>query len=61
MCVCDNEEEKDMAKMLSSETYKKLSLDPKTIKDISVTPKVRDGKMLFDKNNKNHRHIVEDD
>jgi len=50
-----------MAKMATSETFKKLNLDPETVKNISVTPKVKDGKMLFDKNNKNHRYIVEDD
>lgn len=62
--MCRNEKNKgdeDMAEMLSKETYKKLNLSEETIKDISVTPKVKDGKLLFDRNNKNHRYIVEDD
>lgn len=56
-----NEEGKDMAKMLAKNKYKKLNLNPKTVGDVAVTPVVKDGKMLYDKNNKNHRYIVEDD
>lgn len=45
----------------SKETYKKLDLSSDKIKEISVTPKAKDGKLLFDRNNKNHRYIVDDD
>lgn len=48
-----------MAKILDN--YKKINLNPKTVKNISVTPVVKDGKILYDKNNKHHRYIVEDD
>jgi len=56
-----NMEDKDMNKILPKDEYKKLNLDTKIIKNISVVPVVKDGKMLYDKNNKNHRYIVEDD
>jgi len=56
-----NMEDKDMNKILPKDEYKKLNLDTKIIKNISVVPVVKDGKMLYDKNNKIHRYIVEDD
>lgn len=56
-----NKEDKDMSKISTKDKYKKLNLDPKIAKSISVTPIVKDGKILYDKNNKNHRYIVEDD
>ena len=31
------------------------------LNEITVKPKVKDGKLLFDKNNKNHRYIVEEE
>ena len=36
--------------------YKKLSEEVKTVK-----PKIKDGKILFDRNNPDHRYIMEDD
>lgn len=55
-----------MSKLLTNETYskemyKKLNLSSNKIKEISVTPKSKDGKLLFDRKNKDHRYIVEDD
>lgn len=72
MCMCDShkDEEKsaknskgdeDMAKVLTNDTYKKLNLSTNKIREISVTPKVKDGKLLFNRKNKDHRYIVEDD
>ena len=43
------------------QSYKELSLTPKKLSEITVKPKVKDGKLLFDKNNKDHRYIVEED
>lgn len=54
-------EEIDMGKTLSKESYKKISLSPEKLKKISVTPKIKDGKLLFNRKNKNHRYIVDDD
>lgn len=62
--MCENGNKKgdeDMAKVLEKNTYKKLSLSTSKIREISVTPKVKDGKLLFDRKNKDHRYIVEDD
>ncbi len=41
--------------------YKGLSLDSKKLNEISVRPKVKDGKLIFDKNNKDHRYIVDEE
>lgn len=57
----NSERDEDMAKIIERQAYKKLNLSADTIKEISVTPKVKDGKLLFDKNNKKHRYIVEND
>ena len=56
----------DMSKFLTNETYpketyKKLNLSSNKIKEISVTPKSKDGKLLFDRKNKDHRYIVDAD
>lgn len=40
--------------------YKGLSLSSEKLKEITIRPKVNDGKLLFDKNNKDHRYIVEE-
>lgn len=53
--------DEDMAKLLTIETYKKLNLSSDKLKEISITPKVKDGKLLFDRNKKEHRYIVEND
>lgn len=56
-----SEEENDMDKNVSKESYKRLSLSSETLEKISVTPEVKDGKLLFNRENKHHRNIVEDD
>lgn len=53
--------DEDMTKVLENNTYKKLNLSASKIREISVTPKVKDGKLLFNRKNKDHRYIVEDD
>lgn len=56
------EEEQNMPILTKKEqSYKGLSLSPKKINEISVRPKVKNGKLLFDKNNKDHRYIVEEE
>jgi hypothetical protein len=42
------------------EQGKGLSLSSEKLKEISVKPKVKKGKLLFDKNDKDHRYIVEE-
>lgn len=54
-------EEIDMGKVLENQGYKKLNISLDKIKEISVTPKVKDGKLIFNRENKNHRYIIEDD
>jgi len=58
-CDKNSERVEDMAEIIERQAYKKLNLSADTKKEISVTPKVKDGKLLFDKNNKNHRYVVE--
>lgn len=53
--------DEDMSKLLTLENYKKLNLSSEKMKQISITPKVKDGKLLFDRNKKEHRYIVEND
>jgi len=56
------EEGIEMAETAKKEhSYKGLSLSSKKLKEITVRPKVKDGKVLFDKNNKDHRYIVEEE
>lgn len=43
------------------QSYKGLSLSPKKLNEITVKPKVKDGKLLLNKNNKDHRYIMEDE
>ncbi len=54
------EEEKDMPTVAKEEKNKGLFLSSKKLDEISVKPKVKNGKVLFDKNNKGHRYIVEE-
>lgn len=57
-----NKGDEDMAKIIENKcTYKKLDLGSVKVNEISVTPKVKDGKLMFDRKNKSHRYIVEDD
>ncbi|CDX02186.1 hypothetical protein DesLBE_0083 [Desulfitobacterium sp. LBE] len=41
-------------------TYKGLSLSEKKLKEITISPKIKDGKVQLDKNNPAHRYIHED-
>lgn len=59
--MCNKKGEGDMSKLIENETYKKLNLSKEKIDEISITPKIKDGKMLFDKNKESHQYIVEDD
>jgi hypothetical protein len=54
------EEEKEMPTVAKEEKNKGLSLSSKKLDEISVKPKVKNGKVLFDKNNQDHRYIVEE-
>ena len=56
----NNQEEKNMQALAKDQGNKGLSLSSKKLKEITIRPKVKDGKLLFDKNNKDHRYIVEE-
>lgn len=71
MCMCDSqmndnkkdlkkERDEEMSKTLTSNVYKSLNLNPKKLKEITIKPKIKDGKLLFDRNNKDHQYIVEE-
>lgn len=56
------EEEQKMPTLAKKEqSYKGLSLSSKKLSEIAVRPKVKNGKLLFDKNDKDHRYIVEEE
>lgn len=40
--------------------YKGLSLSEKKLKEITISPKIKNGKVQLDKNNPAHRYIYED-
>lgn len=48
-------------KFSKSKQHKKLKLNFNKLKQIVVRPKIKDGKLLFDRNNSDHVYIVEDD
>jgi hypothetical protein len=49
-----------MSAVAKQQGYKKISISPKKKKEITVSPTtIKDGKLLLDKNNKDHRYIVE--
>ncbi|SDG54739.1 hypothetical protein [Desulfosporosinus hippei] len=50
----------DMQAVPKEKDYKGLSLSPEKLEKITIKPIVKDGKLLFDKNNKDHRYIVEE-
>lgn len=51
-----------MAKTTKKEQpYKGLSLSSQKLNEITIEPKVKDGKVLLDKNNKDHRYIIEEE
>ena len=54
-------EESNMTPLAKEKSYKGLSLSPQKLKEITVKPKVKDGKLLFDRKNKDHRYIVEEE
>lgn len=53
------EEGKEMPALVKEQSYEGLSLSSKKLKEITVKPKVKNGKLLFNKKNKEHRYIVE--
>ncbi|MDD4049190.1 MAG: hypothetical protein PHI90_10350 [Clostridia bacterium] len=55
------EEGNNMPVLANKHSYEGLSLSSKKLKEITVKPKVKDGKILFDKKNKEHRYIVEEE
>lgn len=56
------EEDKKMPALAKKEqSFKDLSLSPQKLKEITVKPKVKDGKLLLNKNNKDHRYIMEEE
>ncbi|HHY28630.1 MAG TPA: hypothetical protein GX523_18180 [Desulfitobacterium dehalogenans] len=55
-----NKEGENLSAVAKEQGYKKLSLTPKQLEKATVQPiAIKDGKLLFDKNNKDHRYIVE--
>ena len=53
-------EGENLSAVAKEQGYKKLSLTPKKLEKITVRPvEIKEGKLLFDKNNKDHRYIVE--
>lgn len=51
----------NMSKVFEDQTYRKLNISSGKIKEISVTPKMKDGKLILNRENKNHRYIMDDD
>lgn len=41
-------------------TYKGLTLSEKKLKEITISPKIKNGKVQLDKNDPAHRYIYED-
>jgi hypothetical protein len=56
------EEGKNMPSLAKKEenTYKGLSLSEKKLKEITISPKTKNGKVQLDKNDPAHRYIFED-
>lgn len=53
-------EGENMSAIAKEEGFKKMFLSPEKLKEIIVRPvTIKDGKLLFDKNDKDHRYIVE--
>ncbi len=56
------EEEQKMPTIAKKEqASKELKLSSKKLNEITVRPIVKNGKLLFDKNNKDHRYIMEEE
>ncbi|ACL22014.1 hypothetical protein DesLBE_4627 [Desulfitobacterium sp. LBE] len=55
-------EEETLSAVTKEQGYKKLSLTPKQLEKATVKPlAIKNGKLLFDKSNKDHRYIVEEE
>lgn len=56
------EERKNMPASVKKEEnpYKGLALSEKKLKEIAVSPKIKNGKVQLDKNDPAHRYIFED-
>lgn len=48
------------AEVMQEQGYKKLSLSSKSLKENTVSPKIKDGKVMLDKNNPKHRYLFEE-
>lgn len=54
------EEGTEMPALAKEQSYQGLSLSSKKLKEITVKPMVKNGKIVFDRKNKEHRYIVEE-
>ena len=55
-----NKEGENLSAVAKEQGYKKLSLTPEKLQKITIKPvAIKNGKLLFDRNNKDHRYIVE--
>jgi hypothetical protein len=54
------EEGNNMPSLAKEQVRKGLSLSSKKLREITIQPKVKNGKLLFNKNDKDHRYIVEE-
>jgi hypothetical protein len=56
------EERENMPELAKKEEkdYKGLSLSEKKLKEITISPKIKNGKVQLDKNDPAHRYIFED-
>ncbi|MCO1603493.1 hypothetical protein [Desulfosporosinus nitroreducens] len=56
----ENKEGENLSAVAKEQGYKKLSLTPEKLQKITIKPvAIKNGKLLFDRNNKDHRYIVE--
>ena len=55
------EEGKKMPVLTKQQSYEGLFLSAEKLQEITVKPKVKDGKILFDKKNQDHCYIVEEE
>jgi len=56
----ENKEGENLSAVAKEQVYKKLSLTPEKLQKITIKPvAIKNGKLLFDRNNKDHRYIVE--
>jgi len=56
----ENKEGENLSTVAKEQGYKKLSITPQKLQKITIKPvAIKNGKLLFDRNNKDHRYIVE--